>query len=203
MRKQAIAMGLGLVGFLVCCFSNLNFWRRMAWPIFIVGCLILVFLDFRGIDAKGARRWLELGSYFRLQPSEFTKIAVILLFARIFAAEDAPKDGYTLRQLAFPIVLFVIPVALIILQPDLGTALCHILIAASMMFIAGIRLRTVFLMALTALLLAYPAWMKLHDYQRKRIITFVAPESDPLGSGYHAIQSQIAVGSGALLGKAI
>ena len=84
---------------------------------------------------------------------------------------------------------------------DLGTALCHILIAASMMFIAGIRLRTVLYMVLTALLLAYPAWMRLHDYQKKRIITFVAPESDPLGSGYHAIQSQIAVGSGALVGK--
>ena len=201
MRKQAIAMGAGTIAFVFCSLVNTNFWRRWCWVLFGIGCCALMILDFAGIVAKGSRRWLELGPYFRLQPSEFTKIALVLVLARIFGSEDAPKDGYSLKQLLVPLMLVCLPVVLVALQPDLGTALTHLLIAISMIFVAGVRLGTVVRLGFLGLASAYPLWMVLHDYQRKRIITFLAPETDPLGSGYHAIQSQIAVGSGTFFGK--
>jgi rod shape determining protein RodA len=200
MIKQAVSMGIGLALFIACVFINPTFWRRCAWFFYIMGCLLLVAVLMKGIVAGGARRWLELGG-FRMQPAEFMKVGLILLFARLFSGESAPRDGFTIPTLIWPTVLILIPTALIAKEPDLGTALCHVLIGGSMLLMAGIRRGTLIRLAIAGALLSVPAWSMLQDYQRKRVLNFLSPEMDPLGSGYHAIQSKIAVGSGAVMGK--
>lgn len=200
MIKQAVSMGIGLVIFTVCIFINPSVWRRSAWPFYILGCLLLAAVMMKGVVAGGARRWLDLGS-FRMQPAEFMKIAVILLFARLFSSESAPRDGFTFSTLIFPCALLVVPSVLIMKEPDLGTALCTLLIGGSMLLMAGIQKKTLIRIVIISSLLAVPSWSMLKDYQRRRVLTFLSPELDPLGSGYHAIQSKIAVGSGAVTGK--
>ncbi len=200
MKKQAFSMGIGLFAFLGCMLVNWSVWRRLAYPIYFVCLGLLLLVVMKGTIAGGARRWLAIGS-FRMQPSEFMKIAIILLFAKIFSAEERPEKGYGIVKLLYPSVLLVVPMVLIKIQPDLGTAMCLGLIGLSMMLMAGVRTRTLLNSAIVAMLLAVPAWSMLHDYQRQRVMTFISPESDPLGTGYHAIQSKIAVGSGAMMGK--
>lgn len=200
MVKQAISMGLGLVAFVVCMLVNWSFWRSLAFPLYFVCLGLLIYVELKGIVAGGARRWIDLGS-FRMQPSEFMKVAIILVFARIFSAEGAPRDGYTLKKMIWPMTLLIIPAVLIKEQPDLGTALCLLLIGGTMQLMAGVRIKTLLRLFLTGLVLLVPAWTMLKDYQRKRVLNFLSPEMDPLGSGYHAIQSKIAVGSGAVTGK--
>ena len=200
MIKQAGSMGVGLIIFIACVFINPIFWRRCAWAFYIIGCLLLLAVLMKGVVAGGARRWLDFGS-FRMQPAEFMKLGLILLFARLFSSENAPREGYTIPTLILPTVLMLIPTALIIKEPDLGTALCHLLIGGSMLLMAGIRRGTLMRLGMVAVVLSVPAWGMLKDYQRKRVLNFLSPEMDPLGSGYHAIQSKIAVGSGAVTGK--
>jgi len=200
MTKQAASMGIGFLLFIICAFVNPTFWRRSAWFFYFAGCGLLILVLAKGVVAGGARRWLDLGG-FRMQPAEFMKVAVILLFARLFSGERAPKDGYTIPTLIVPTILLLIPTILIAKEPDLGTALCCALIGASMLLMAGIRRGTLIRLAIVASILAVPAWGMLKDYQRKRVLNFLSPEMDPLGSGYHAIQSKIAVGSGAVTGK--
>ncbi len=200
MKRQALAMGLGTLAFFVCMFIHGSFWRRWAFLFYVLGCGLLVGILFTGVVAGGARRWLDFGG-FRMQPSEFMKIGVILALARVFSADESPRAGYTLLPLFWPAAVVLVPVGLIVVQPDLGTALSICLISGSMLLLVGIELRTFRRLALAALLALIPAWEMLHDYQRKRILNFLQPELDPQGSGYHAIQSQIAVGSGAMVGK--
>lgn len=200
MQKQAISMVLGFCAFFLGCFCSTNFWRRSAWFIY-AGCLVLLVVIFMtGVVAGGARRWLDLG-FFRAQPSEFMKIGVILALARVLSSESAPSDGYSLKTLILPAITLAIPAALTLIQPDLGTALCQCLVGGSLIFLAGVRMKTILFLGSSALIAAFPAWHMLKDYQRNRILNFITPELDPLASGYHAIQSKIAVGSGALTGK--
>ena len=177
-----------------------TFWRRCAWGFYIIGCLLLLAVLLKGSVAGGARRWLVIGP-LRMQPAEFTKIALILLYARLFSSESAPRDGFTFKTLILPSILLAIPTALIMKEPDLGTALVHIAIAASMLFLAGVRRGTIIRLVVVGSLLAVPGWKMLKDYQKQRVLNFISPEADPLGTGYHAIQSKIAVGSGAVTGK--
>ena len=207
MIKQAVSMGIGFAAFLACVTIRPSFWRSCAWGFYVVGCLLLLFVLLKGTVAGGARRWLVLGP-LRMQPAEFTKIALILLYARLFSSERSPTNadksgvqGYTLKTLVFPAVLLAIPTILIMKEPDLGTALVHILIAGSMLFLAGIQRGTLLRLIIAGGLLAVPGWHMLKDYQKQRVLNFISPEADPLGTGYHAIQSKIAVGSGAVTGK--
>ena len=200
MIKQAVSMGIGLVAFVCCVFINPSMWRRLAWPIYIICVALLILVLVKGIVAGGARRWLDLGGV-RMQPAEFMKLGIIILYARLFSSEHAPRDGYTISTLIFPAILVLIPTVLIMKEPDLGTALCHLLIGGSMLLVVGIQRKTLLRIGIAASLLAIPAWTMLKDYQRKRVLNFLSPEMDPLGSGYHAIQSKIAVGSGAVTGK--
>ncbi len=203
MRRQAASMGLGFGAYVIGSFLTIPFCRRWGWLLFGVVCVMLIYLDYRGIVAGGARRWLEIGgmSALRVQPSEFMKLAMILVLARVFGAENAPRNDYTLPRLFVPGIIILIPALLIAKQPDLGTALCCMLIGGSMVLMAGVRFRTILVVTIFAIALAVPAWHNFHDYQKQRVLTFLAPEKDPKGRGYHAIQSQIAVGSGALAGK--
>ncbi|MBP9837851.1 MAG: rod shape-determining protein RodA [Proteobacteria bacterium] len=200
MVKQAISFGIGIGLTIVCLFISPTFWRRISWPFFIFGCTLLLYVMFKGVVAGGARRWIDFGG-FRMQPAEFTKLGIILVLARLFSSDKAPRDGYTIRTLLFPVAIIFLPSIIIMKQPDLGTALCHILIGSSMLLMAGIQKKTLLRIFLSGAILAVPAWSMLKDYQKKRVLNFLSPEMDPLGSGYHAIQSKIAVGSGAVYGK--
>lgn len=200
MIKQAVSLGLGSFACLLSIVISPVSWRRLAWPIYIIGCILLIAVMFKGTVAGGARRWLVIGG-FRMQPAEFTKLGLILLYARLFSSDKASGKGFDFKTLVFPVVLLIIPAILIAKEPDLGTALCHVLIAGSMLLVAGIQRKTLIKIILSVGILAVPTWTLLKDYQRNRVLNFLSPEMDPLGTGYHAIQSKIAVGSGAMTGK--
>jgi len=195
--RQAMRFGLAMAAMIALAQVSPKYLRLWAPWVYAVGVLLLVIVMFVGVASKGAQRWLDLG-FIRFQPSELMKLAVPMMGAWFLNERPLPPD---IKMLAVLCVLIIIPVGLIAEQPDLGTAL---LIAASGVFVvllAGLRARVI--VAVTALipLLAWLAWRFMHDYQRKRVLTFINPESDPLGAGYHIIQSQIAIGSGGVFGK--
>jgi len=200
MQKQAASMVLGLVAFFVGCLCSANFWKRSSWGIYGTCLLLLILIFFIGEVAGGAKRWLDLG-FFRMQPSEFMKVGIILVLAQILSSEEAPLTGRTLKTLLLPTIILLIPAAFTLVQPDLGTALCQCLVGGTMILIAGVRFKTLLGLFTTGIIALIPAWSLLKDYQQKRILNFLTPELDPLASGYHAIQSKIAVGSGAIFGK--
>jgi rod shape determining protein RodA len=154
---------------------------------------------FFGKYVGGSRRWLPLGP-FSIQPSEMAKVAVIIVLARYYA-KLINTDGLTLRDLMFPVLLTAIPFALIVRQPDLGTAMVIALIAGAMTLFAKIERRAFSWLLVTFALLIPSVWFFLRGYQKQRILTFLNPDRDPLGAGYHIIQSKIAIGSGMLTGK--
>lgn len=197
--RQMVRFGIGLVILFVVALTDLRLWLRAAYGIYGVALLLLVAVEVMGTIGMGARRWIDLG-VFLLQPSEVMKIALVLALARYF-------HGRTVDSIRRPIVLVpptvmsLLPAALVLRQPDLGTAGMLLMGAAAIFFAAGVRLWK-FAVVLGAGLAAVPvAWNFLHDYQKERIFTFLDPESDPLGSGYHIMQSKIALGSGGLVGK--
>jgi rod shape determining protein RodA len=169
------------------------------WCYGFVLLLLLVVLV-AGKTSMGATRWLRLG-FFSLQPSEPMKIVIIMSFAR-FLASYPVFHGLRLKDLGYPLLFLGAPALLIMKQPDLGTAILVILVVVSMLVYVRIRWSAVLTLFLAAIPVFYLGWhYYLHDYQKKRIFNFINPEMDPLGSGYHIIQSKIAVGSGGLLGK--
>ena len=147
----------------------------------------------------GATRWLSIGP-MNLQPSEIAKPVIIITLARYFAIHGH-LGGLNLKELLLPLAFVLVPVAFIIKQPDLGTAMMLLFIGATMILFAGVKLRTFTTLASVAIATAWTGWSFLHDYQRRRIFTFLNPEGDPRGSGYHIIQSKIAIGSGSFTGK--
>ncbi|OGA23920.1 MAG: rod shape-determining protein RodA [Betaproteobacteria bacterium RIFCSPLOWO2_02_FULL_67_26] len=180
-------------------FANIppHYLARLALPLYALGVTLLVCVALFGDVVHGARRWLDLG-VTRIQPSELMKIAVPLALAWYF---DRYEAALRLRNFAVATVMLAVPVYLIARQPDLGTAL---LIAASgffVLFLAGLSWRIITGLAVAGAASLPLVWSALHDYQRQRILTLIDPTQDPLGSGYHTIQSTIAVGSGGLFGK--
>lgn len=170
---------------------------RFAVPLYVAGVVLLVLVVVAGVKVNGAKRWLSLG-FMRIQPSEILKIAMPLMLAWYFQKYEA---ALKLRHYATAFVLLLVPFALIAKQPDLGTA---ILVGASgfyVIFFAGLPWKIIAGMVISGAAAAPLVWTVLHDYQRKRILTLIDPTSDPLGSGYHIIQSTIAIGSGGPFGK--
>jgi len=165
--------------------------------IFGIGLALLIAVIIMGKIGKGAQRWLDLG-FFRFQPSEIMKLAVPMMAAWYLDRKSLPID---LKSLLVASILIFIPAILIAKQPDLGTALMVITAGVCVIFLAGIHMRIVLFLATIAALAAPLLWHVLHDYQKQRIITFLKPENDPLGTGYHIIQSKIAIGSGGAFGK--
>ena len=179
---------------------RIEIWIRYAYPIYGAVLLLLFVVEVFGKIGMGAQRWIDLG-FIRLQPSEFMKIAIILALARFY--HFLPRS-FTERPQAIwpPLTLIGVPFLLVAVQPDLGTGLMIAFGGVAMLFLAGVRMRWFvggIAVAAAAIPLAYQ--FLLHDYQRKRILTFLDPESDPLGAGYHITQSKIAIGSGGLFGK--
>jgi len=178
---------------------DLRIWLRYAYAIYLACLLLLGAVELGGYMGMGARRWLDLG-FITIQPSEMMKIAIVLALARHFhggSLEDIRRPTFLLA----PLLIVAAPTALVLRQPDLGTAAMLVLAGAAIMFLAGVRLWKFALIGALALLAAPIAWQLLHDYQRRRVLTFLDPESDPLGAGYHIIQSKIAFGSGGLSGR--
>ena len=170
---------------------------HLAVPVYLVGLMLLVAVALFGDVSKGARRWLNLG-FMRAQPSELMKIAMPLLLAWYFQQrETMPR----LRDYAIATFLLLLPIALIARQPDLGTAILVLAAGFYVIFFAGLSWKIMIGMAVAAVAAAPLAWNLLHDYQRNRIITLFDPERDPLGKGFHIIQSTIAIGSGGFFGK--
>jgi rod shape determining protein RodA len=171
---------------------------RLFAPIaYLLGVALLIVVDVTGHIGKGAQRWLDVG-FMRFQPSEIMKLAVPMMCAWYMHERPLPP---TFKDLAVMGILIAIPTAMIVTQPDLGTAL---LIAASgliVMLLAGLQIRIILISIPLLGGAAWAAWHFIHEYQRQRILTFLNPENDPLGAGYHIIQSQIAIGSGGLFGK--
>jgi rod shape determining protein RodA len=180
-------------------FANIppHFLSRFAFPLYVIGVLLLVAVSQFGEVINGARRWLDLG-VTRIQPSELMKIAVPLALAWYF---DRYETSLRWRHYVVGAIMLLVPVALIAKQPDLGTAVLILASGSFVLFLAGLSWRVIIGLAI-ALAAALPfVWSAMHDYQRQRILTLIDPSQDPLGSGYHTIQSTIAVGSGGWLGK--
>ncbi len=178
----------------------LRLWAAVAYPAYALGVIMLIMVDFGGVVVNGAERWLQLGP-LRLQPSELMKIAVPIALARYYHQMfSAGRHSLWTHFTAF--VMVMIPVGLVLRQPDLGTALMIAGTGFAVIFFAGISLRLVVsLLALVALMVPVVFFFALHDYQRQRIETMFNPDADPLGAGYQLQQGLIAVGSGGLAGK--
>jgi rod shape determining protein RodA len=171
--------------------------RRWSLALFAAGVAMLILVWLVGDTGKGAQRWLDLG-VVRFQPSELLKLAVPMVLAWLFAQRPLPP---TIPQLLVAAAIVLVPVVLIARQPDLGTALLVASAGGLVIFFAGLSWRAILLLGGLAAALAPLLWATMHDYQRQRVLTFLNPERDPLGAGYHIIQSQIAIGSGGLHGK--
>jgi rod shape determining protein RodA len=207
--KQLVWVAIGLLVMFLSIIVDYHTVGRYAYVLYAVSLLLLLLVMAIGKTGMGAQRWLAIGP-FAFQPSEFAKLSLTLALARYFA-EDPKRGGYGLRDLAVPGAMVMVPLVLVLKQPDLGTALVLLLTSSLVVMIAGIRVRSVIAVLLvgatiaSAVFLVPPVqhriWGKLKPYQQNRIRAFVDPSSDPLGSGYHANQSKIAVGSGQITGK--
>lgn len=197
--RQIMRFGVGLGALVFVALIDIRWWYRLAYPIYILGFILLIAVEVMGQVGMGAQRWINLG-FMQLQPSEFMKIAVVMALAKYFHAATR-EDMKSFRFLIPGVLLIVAPVCLVLLQPDLGTSLMIIMAGVAMMFIAGAP-AWMFLAGMAATASAVPiAWQFMHEYQKSRVMTFLDPESDPLGAGYHITQSKIALGSGGIEGK--
>jgi rod shape determining protein RodA len=188
---------LGVIAMLLLARINPNFLRRSTPWVYAAGCVLLLIVAAIGHVGMGAQRWLNLG-LFRFQPSELMKLAVPMMCAWYLHERPLPPS---LMSLAAMGALILLPVGLVAMQPDLGTAALIAVAGALVIVLAGLRLRVMAGLLALAAAAAWFGWSFMHDYQRKRVLTFLNPQTDPLGAGYHIIQSQIAIGSGGVFGK--
>lgn len=178
---------------------DIEFWKRNAYLFYFLGLILLIWVSFYGYLGKGARRWINVFG-FNFQPSEIMKIFIIISLAKFFDEKkiQEPRDYLFL---ILPIILVLIPFSLILSQPDLGTAMLILFVSIIIFFISGINWKFFAFFGILGLIVAPYLWGALKEYQKQRILTLFNPENDPLGSGYHIIQSQIAIGSGGFFGK--
>ena len=190
---------VGLVIFFVIILFDLRILFSYAYVIFILSIAALVFTPLFGIESNGATRWISIAG-ISLQPSEFVKYTLVLALAKYFHSIN-DKDNNLFKTLFIPMIITLVPVLLVIIQPDLGTALIILLGGLSIFWISGLNYKY-FLIGLMTVICSLPLlWQYLKDYQKDRVFTFFNPERDPLGNGYHIMQSKIALGSGGLFGK--
>jgi rod shape determining protein RodA len=195
--RTGARLALGTAAMLLLAQINPNFLRRSTPWLYAGGCLLLLVVAAIGHIGMGAQRWLDLG-LFRFQPSELMKLAVPMMCAWYLHERPLPPGWLSLAVLS---VLIFVPVSLVVVQPDLGTAALIAIAGALVIVLAGLRLRVIAALFALGAVGAWFGWSFMHDYQRKRVLTFLNPQTDPLGAGYHIIQSQIAIGSGGVFGK--
>ena len=197
--RQMVWFGAGLMVMLAVALVDIGFWLRAAYPLYGLAFALLVGVELLGAAVMGAQRWIDVG-VIQLQPSELMKIALVLALARYF--HGIALDGLgRIRTYIPPLLMILAPAAMILRQPDLGTALLLALGGATMLFLAGLKAWKIGVAAAIILGSGPVVWQFLRDYQKARILTFFNPEADPLGAGYHILQSKIALGSGGLFGK--
>lgn len=197
--KQIAWFIFGLLVMIIVAFIDYRYYSDLAYIIYTTSIFFLMLLLVYGIVTSGAQRWFKIG-WLSFQPSEFVKISLILTMAKFF--QRSPKGGgYSLKDLPFPFVLLALPVIMILKQPDLGTAIILVLIFFSILLFVKIKWSSLLVIGLGGTSLVPVLWSFLKDYQKRRVIVFLNPDLDPLGAGYHLIQSKIAVGSGGLIGK--
>lgn len=190
-------IGLGIL--FAVALLDIRVWMRAAYPVYLLALAALVLVPLIGVENGGARRWLAIGGV-SFQPAEFMKIALILAMARYYQWLS-PKHLSNPVALIAPVAMMFAPIALVALQPDLGTAILFAAIGCGILFLAGASW-IYFVFGIAGVLAVIPfVWNSLHEYQQKRVLTFIDPEKDPLGAGYHILQSKIALGSGGILGK--
>ena len=198
--RQIVRFALGIGGMAIIAVTDIRLWLRYAYVVYFIVLALLVAVEIAGFVGMGAQRWISLG-VFNIQPSELMKVAVVLALARYFhgiSIEEIERPSL----LVPPLLIVAVPAFLILRQPDLGTTLMVVMASIGIFFAAGVKMWKFALVGVIGLASAPVAWFYvLRDYQRARIMTFINPESDTLGSGYHIIQSKIALGSGGVFGK--
>lgn len=205
-KRQILWFVLGLVFFIF--MSNLNYRRLwdIAYLLYVLALFLLFLVFVLGIVRLGAQRWLKF-AWFNIQPSEIAKLVIVIFLAKYFSMKSVDdvslqvnKMGI-LRGLILPLLFVVIPMGLVVEQPDLGSGAMLLFIFAIMLFLAGVRLKYIVVFLLMILVCVPVLWHYLRDYQKDRLMVFLNPNIDPLGAGYTVIQSKIAIGSGGFLGK--
>jgi rod shape determining protein RodA len=197
--RQIVRFAFGATFMLAIAMVDLRLLMRIAYPFYFLSLVLLATVEFFGAVGMGAQRWLNLG-FINLQPSELMRLALVMALARYFHSLTYEDVG-RIRWLLVPAAMVALPAGLVMVQPDLGTALLTILTGAGIMFLVGVRWWKFAIVAVAALGALPVGWQQLRGYQKDRILTFLNPERDPLGAGYHILQSKIALGSGGLWGK--
>lgn len=197
--KQLMRFSAGFTLMIVVALVDIRTWSLLAYPFYAASLLFLIAVEIMGFIGMGAQRWIDL-YVFNLQPSELMKLSLILALARYFH-HCTQEEIFHLRYLLFPAAMILFPALLVMQQPDLGTAVVLMLCGGSLLFVAGVKWWK-FAAVFIGIAVAAPVfWNFLRDYQKNRILTFLNPETNPLQSGYHVIQSKIALGSGGFWGK--
>lgn len=195
--KQMIRFSVGVLIMIAIALVDLRVWLRFSYVFYVIALFLLCGVEFLGFIGKGGQRWIDL-HIIQLQPSELMKIALVMALARYFHGQSFPIPFY---KLFFPLLLIIVPMILVVKQPDLGTAMVLLMAGGTLFFLAGVSL-WIFGGVLLAVSSSIPIlWSFLHEYQKKRILTFFDPGQDSLGAGYHITQSKIALGSGGFWGK--
>ena len=197
--SHTMKMLVGMIAMLIIAVVDIEFWKRNAFYIYFFFIILLIWASIFGHLGKGSRRWINISGFY-MQPSELIKICIILSLAKFFD-EKKIKDKGDYFFLIFPIIIVLVPVGLILSQPDLGTAAIVLLISFIIFYISGLSWKFFTTIGFGFLIITPYLWSLLKNYQKQRILTLFNPENDPLGSGYHIIQSQIAIGSGGTFGK--
>ncbi|HYL33020.1 MAG TPA: rod shape-determining protein RodA [Stellaceae bacterium] len=198
-ERQVVRFLVAALVMLAVAMVDIRVWLRAAYGFYAVTMVLLIAVEVRGAIGMGAQRWIDLG-VIQIQPSEFMKVALVMVLARYFNGMPAEEIGNPLK-LIVPALMILVPAAMVLKQPDLGTATMLVIGGAAMFFLAGVRVWKFAVVFAAAGAVIPFAWHHLRDYQKNRILTFLNPESDPLGAGYHSLQAKIAVGSGGISGK--
>nr|QJR98238.1 rod shape-determining protein RodA [uncultured Alphaproteobacteria bacterium] len=197
--KHAVRFALSVTVMLVLTLTDIKVFLHYAYYFYLISLFLLIVVEVAGHKGMGATRWINLG-FMKLQPSELMKIALVLALAKYFHSTTL-QNIETIPGIVPPLLMALVPAALIMLQPDLGTALMLLFTTGVILFVVGVQLWKFVAVGVGALAMMPIAWHFLHDYQRQRVLTFLNPERDPLGAGYHIMQSKIALGSGGVFGK--
>ncbi|MFS4457583.1 rod shape-determining protein RodA [Bdellovibrio sp. HCB2-146] len=199
--QQFVWLAVGWTIFLVVTLVDYAIVTRIALIVYILNFGAIVYVTFFGKVALGAQRWIDLG-FFRYQPSETMKLALIMLMAKILSTRSSLGSGMGFKEMFVPLLVLGVPFAFVVEQPDLGTAMMLAAIGGSMLIFAKIKRIIIASLVVLGIIALPVAWkFVLHDYQKNRVLTFLSPTNDPRGTGYNSIQSKIAVGSGRFFGK--
>ncbi len=197
--NHALRFVLGAAVMFAASMVDIKLFLRYAYPFYFATLVLLIVVEVAGYTGMGATRWIDL-KFIKLQPSELMKIALVMALAKYFHSTTL-QSIETIRGIFPPLMMALVPAALIMAQPDLGTAMMLLFTTGVILFVVGVQVWKFVVLGVMAAILMPIGWHFLHDYQKLRVLTFLDPERDPLGSGYHIMQSKIALGSGGVFGK--